>query len=581
MQLTRVSDDDLFLMHRAYFDYNEALWTKLVVEPAAADRRFRLSVEDTDFDGDRKLFIASLRRLFNCYEDNVFRAAEAADRIARFKKLAAPGSFGILAACVLIASRMAADGRFSAAAYYPRFNQDLLDSNNEAQPKRFDKLREKWVELARTIGRKKLGELVIPKNPERAPIRNRVNINYPLSQCLFRKTDIEKLGPQFREWAENGVRGDEAFTKLLLHVRYHRNVSAALTASLEASSKDPDLREAYCDALDDLIVDTTRHVVVARRVISPKLNADSAGVARLRLAPERQPDSSYFYDLILELQSEQHWTPAEFRCEAANVIGNTVVEIDGRRYRYLGADPQVFFEDGLEIVTGRGTKLPSYARVVFVASRQYETELLGFANAIADRDSDVRDSATSLRLLERFSSLCAIRFTFSAKGIPESGLPAFLARYDIAAPAKLQAIGGLKIDRDYLIGCPPRLELSWDATDGDAPSLYCDDIELKARQLADRIEVDLSAFANERGRHYVTSSDPRLALTFQIVDPDPVVKLVPQSGSFNAMYFGPQFLHFVYSASDFRKARRYAQSPGANIALMSGAWVVCGDDGND
>jgi hypothetical protein len=575
--LGRPDDFNLFAMHKGYFDQNQTIWDKLVVEPAAVDRRFHLTVEEPDLLNGRVAFVAATRKLLQhpSYEDDIFRAAEAADRIGRSQSLEAPGSLGILAACVLVAASMTADDGFSAAAYYPRFNREILDIDDLDQPKRFEKLSDKWIELAAIIKRKKLGELMIPKNPTRAPIRNRKNINYPLSQCLFRKVDIEKLVPQLREWASLGLRGDDAFSRLLMHVDHFRKFSAPLISSLEVASRDPDVREAYCDALDELIADTTRHVVVAKRVAA-KIKGDSAGIARLAMAPVRQSDE-WAYDLVLEYQTSDDWQKADFRCEADDVVGNTIVEIDGRRYRYLGADPQVFFEhDGLDIVTERGNKLPSYARLVIVASTDYEKELIGFAKAICELDRNIREPVQSLQLLDRFKSLCAIRFTFSLAGLPPYGLPECMQKYDIAAPSTLRENGGLKIGADYLVGCPPRLELTWDSSNGDVPALFCDEKELVPRQLEDRVEVDLSEFAYERGLHYISSSDARLKLAFRIIDPEPIITTIPVTGSFNAMYFGPNFLKFVKRSSDIKKALQQAQKPGSDCVFMHGAWLVSG-----
>jgi hypothetical protein len=574
-------DKELYERYRAYFDCNDKLWTVLVATAARPDRRFRLTLEDSDLasvDGGRSGFVRAVRKLImgQDYEGNIARAATAADRISRSQGLEAVGSLGILGACVLAASSMTADGGFSSAAYYPRFNREILKVEEDAAPQGFSELGPKWIDLARVIKQRGLGELVIPRNPSRAPIRGKRNINYPLSQCLFRRTDVEKLQPQLQEWSKLEISGEEAFTLLLRHVDFYGDVSAALIASLESARRDPDIREAYSDALDDLIADTSRYAFQARRVPRDRVASDSAGIARLRLVAGIQQSGRLEYDIVLDILDDDSWTQADFRCESRDVLSNTIVEINSRRYRYLGADAQVFFApDEFDTVTERTTKLPTWARLVVVSSIENRADLIKFADMLKERDPEIRDPVESLNLLERFRSLCAIRFTITAKGLETLALPPCLDRYSIARQASLRAIGGLKLDLDYLIGCPPRLELAWDVRDGLPPVLFCDGQQLESRRLSDRIEADLSEFGQICGTHYVTSSVADLKLTFKISDPEVAVRHAPTSGSYNAIYFGPQFLKFVSEPRFLKIARNQAQEAKSGIVLMHGCWFVC------
>lgn len=572
-------DRELLKQHQSYFDWVKALWKKLVVDPGHPDRRFRLAIDDEELrdvapEGSIG-FVAAVRNFCKAYRYNVYTAAQAADRIARSNKMAAPGSLGVLGACVLSAARMGNEGEFNALAYYPRFNNEILGVNSNAPTDGFDDLGEKWKRLKETIATEGFGRLMLPRDPWSSPFRGKRHINYPLSQCLFRRVDVDKLNEFLADQGDYGVSGEEAFDKLLGYVNYHRNVSVALQTSLQAASSITDLKEAYVAALDDLIADTTRLVKADRRRERQLVKPSEFGMARLRLVPEHA-SGTLAYDIILETLRDGEWEADEnFRCEAADVLNGATVERFGLKYKYLGGEAAVFFASGdYDFATQRARKLPLRAALVVLAPMDCKTDLLELANEVKKQDTSVKDPIEELKLLERFRSLTAIRFTFTALGPNDKHLPPCLARYAIADASHLALKGGMEVEGGYLIGVPLRLELSFDPDIDDVPQISCDNKQLIPVEYEDRFEYDLSDFTTRQGQYFVTSSEPTLKLTFSVVDPPRTFTFPPTNGPINCVYFGPQFIRFYCDAGNVRRARKQALETDSDFVLMQGASVA-------
>ena len=572
-------DRELLKEYQSYFDWVKALWKRLIVDRSHPERRFRLTIDDDELREVQQEgapgFTAAVRRFCKAYYYDVYRAAEAADRIARSNKLKAPGSLGILAACVLTAARMGSEGRFNAIAYHPRFNSEILGLDSSLTPDGFEYLGDKWQSLREAIRNEGYGSLVLPKDPRRSPLRNKRHINYPLSQCLFRRIDVDRLSEFLSNLSDDEISGEEAFDRLLGYVDYHQNVSVALEAALRGARTDADLREAYVAALDDLIADSARRIRAERRVASRIVKASEFGLARLRLVPEYARDMEA-YDIILETLRDSEWDPDEtFRCETNDVLDGVTVERFGIRYKYLGADAAVFFLiNDYDLVTQRNRKLPAYARIVVVAAKGNETELRAFGEALKIADDSITEPVKGLQLLARFEALVAIQFTFSSRGLNATALPRCLARFGVAAETCLTLKGGLAVEGGYLIGVPLRLELTMDQDADRLPDIFCDNQKLIPVEFEDRFEYDARDFSNRPGQHFVTSSQPSLKLAFTVVDPPRSLSVPPEKGPFNAMYFGPQFLRFISDAANLKKARKQALEPGSAFVLMYGASIT-------
>jgi hypothetical protein len=572
-------DRELFEDNRSYFDWSKALWKRLVVDPGHPQRRFRLTIDDDELtavapEGSGG-FTAALRRLCKSYGYNVSRAAEAADRIARTTRFAVPGSLGVLGACVLTAARMGSEERFNAVAYHPRFNKEILGLNSSSTPDGFEELGEKWKHLKQSIYNEGYGTLVLPRDPTRSPLRNKRHINYPLSQCLFRRVDIDRLTEFLSELSDAGLAGEKAFDRLLGYVDYHHNVSAALEASLRGARSDDDLREAYAAALDDLIADSGRRIRAVRRLSKRMVKKSDFGLARLRLVPEHA-DGTVGYDVILETLRDAEWEPDEdFRCESNDIINGVIVERFGVPYKYLGSDAAVFFQiNDYDLVTQRTRKLASYIPIVVVAPKINKAELLAFGTIVRTSDNTIADVPRELPLLSRFEDLTAVHFTFSSLALGEQPLPRCLERFDIAEAPRLSLRGGVSVEGGYLIGVPMRLELAVEEDLMELPAIYCDTQPLVPIEFEDRFEYDLTEVSSSQGQHFVTSSLPGLRLTFAIIDPPRSFSAPPSSGSYYAMYFGQQFLRFLSSAANLKMARKQALEPNSNYVLIQGAFIT-------
>lgn len=586
-----VTDQLLYDEFDRYFFWSRLLWEKLIVEPGRPDRGIRLTVDDSELSrisglpeaAAREDFVHAVRDVLVNYEGDMYRASVASDRIGRSLYLEYVPSVVILASCVLVAAEMGEASGFNANAYYPRYNALIFSSDSPRMPRNFDRLHEIWKALEwklQTTYRGGFGMLRIPKDPANSPLTNRVNINYPLSQCLMRRIDLDNLAYLFADWHAQELSGAEAYERLILHVRVHGDMSRALTASLAQAQNDRDYRSAFEDLLEEMIADVSYHRSRRRRININSIASATFGTARMRLVSERI-DGRHAHDIIIEVLIDgTRWKHVEdARCESSDVIGGTEVTVDGRDYRFMGSNAQVFLELNGERTTQRGWKLQHADDLIVISYRENFAELTAFAEALRGADPDIRRPHSMIDLLERFEDLVAVRFQITETAALEVPFPECLERFSIARYSRLNIDGGFRYDGGYLKGTPLQLQLFWhEDTTGGLPVVYCDGIELSPVRLVDRFEYDLNDHVRVVGNHLITSSDDGLATFFRIVDPSAEATPAPKYERDFAYYFAPTFIRFFADRASLRAARRESQRIDSQASLVIGAFVVAGDD---
>lgn len=197
-----------------YEDWNKAI-SEYFYNPRLASKPVYLQLDpetltqigeqfDLDNHQAKTSFIVAvqswLRRNSSQYDqfDNFLRNARKWEGLDIRRSFYTPPPFlAFLGLCVLAASQMNADDDVSAANYYIHLNELLGFGRKRGQPRGFDQIDELWVKL-----RWWLDEVLEGKFGYATATNHYggAHIGYPISQCLLRRTDREKL-PDFFKWS--------------------------------------------------------------------------------------------------------------------------------------------------------------------------------------------------------------------------------------------------------------------------------------------------------------------------------------------------------------------------------------------
>jgi len=188
-----------------YRRWNDAIATEYF-RPADAGRPVYLAVDDDELaqiargsgfgDGEGADSFADAVRLEVIRGGDLFRSFLRESRTWR-ATAPLPPYIGLLALCVLAASRMATDPEKQVWSndYYTQINQLLRLDPHAGRPQNFDELSRLWIDLARWLDDDLDGQR------GRSAIRTHehfVHIGYPISQCVLRAADRRRLPDFFR-----------------------------------------------------------------------------------------------------------------------------------------------------------------------------------------------------------------------------------------------------------------------------------------------------------------------------------------------------------------------------------------------
>lgn len=115
-----------------------------------------------------------------------------------------PPFLAFLGLCVLAASEMNADDEVSLTNYYIHLNELLGSGRKRGQPHGFDQIEKLWGKLQWWLDEVLENKFGVPTANNRYA---GTHIGYPISQCLLRRTDREKL-PDFFNWLGLTPRAD-------------------------------------------------------------------------------------------------------------------------------------------------------------------------------------------------------------------------------------------------------------------------------------------------------------------------------------------------------------------------------------
>jgi hypothetical protein len=243
----------------SYDVWNDAIFHHFF-GPHKAERDIRLAFDDavaaligSALDASTDDFIETVADLLN------YRLP---DPFGRFRDLAVrdrevPSTVGLLAAQVLVASRMQSDSQFSAQAFWPRFNKMLLRIDDRNQAKGCVALDQFWRDLERFLNVEnagRLGVLRLPEDATKAPLRGWSHVNYPLSQCLVREVDKRDLAEFFLENQEARECPKSRLVAVLERSYYAFGKSFGTT--LKHAAQNP----AFAQELAEVLVEIREHV---------------------------------------------------------------------------------------------------------------------------------------------------------------------------------------------------------------------------------------------------------------------------------------------------------------------------------
>ena len=375
-------------------------------------------------------FIACVRELVRPYLRDVFlKFRELSSRPSPF-----PSTLGLLAAQVLVASRMASDSDFTAGAFWPRFNALFLGRADTGNPGGYGYLRASWLEAGRFFNEEmegSLGYLRLPIDENAGPLVNRNHINYPLSQCLVREADRRDLAEFFLE----NVHASECTASELLSV-----ISDSIYAfgkSFASMIEQARLNPAFTSELTRTILEVRTQV----RKSAPGADAKSTRRSRTRLKIWQRRGS-----FVLSLQEKlDDW--------------HLVAELDADEWRdgvsddrgdslWPGAELTAFIETADGFVTSRSRVGADVPRVRILSDPNATPEVKKTLDN-ANRDFKGIDITNGLDGLDCLQ--------FNVK--PEQD-EALLERFGLRSgqSARIKLEGGLTIgDRRYVAGAAPRI----------------------------------------------------------------------------------------------------------------------------
>jgi hypothetical protein len=403
-----------------------------------AERDIRLAFDDTVaasigsiLDATTGDFIETVADLLN------YRLP---DPFGRFRELGArdrqvPSTVGLLAAQVLVASRMQSDSQFSAQAFWPRFNKLLLRIDDRNQAKGCAALDQFWRDLERFLNIEnggRLGVLRLPEDATKAPLRGWSHVNYPLSQCLVREVDKRDLAEFLLENSEARECSKSRLVAVLERSSY------AFGKSFGSTLKHAVQNPAFAQELAEVLVEIRDHVANFSAPVNGSVAGRRRARSRLKLGQSRGQ-----YVLFLQ-QMLDDWEDVE-RLDADQWENG--VSDDRGESLWNGADYTVFVEgpDGFVTSNERVQDGDRLRLLLPVALRAH------FA------DDLTRSAADEVVLDGILESLCFYQFAVSeerdASLLQKLGLKA-------GASIAIRLEGGLDIGHSRFVqGSAPRIRI--------------------------------------------------------------------------------------------------------------------------
>ncbi len=420
-----------------YTKWNDAIFD-FFFNPAKAGQSVRLTMDDTALasiaswldlsEGD---FVRSTSNLIRPSATDVFRTFGELNDPNR----GVPFTVGLLAAQVLVASRMHTDDDASKANFWLRFNQTLLRSDSKQPPPAHQMLGTFWRELEQRLNVKaggRFGVLRIPEDPNEAPLQGRVHINYPLSQCLIRQADREDLEMFFRSNARAAECSTSSLVELLSDNDYA--FSKAFVSVLSQARALSGMRHELTQAIDEIRTSARRSASISKTSPIPGRRPK----VRLKMRKERGELRIVLQRLLSDWEdiatlSADEWRDGWFEDE----------ELAGF---WSGADRSVFVSTDDGYVTS--SKVPADTTTLRLLFEADNEDLSGQLSAFTWTEVTLGESLDGLRCLE-FAIACS----------ENENLTHVLAlRAD--ARTTIRILGGLKFERNrYVYGAAPIIRI--------------------------------------------------------------------------------------------------------------------------
>lgn len=382
-------------------------------------------------------FIGCVRGLVRPYLRDVFlRFRELSSQSSPF-----PRTLALLAAQVLVASRMASDSDFTAGAFWPRFNALFLCRGDIGQPGGYEYLRASWLEAGRFFNGEmggSLGYLRLPLDENAAPLVNRNHINYPLSQCLVREVDRRDLAEFF---LENSHASECDSTELLSVIADSIYAFGKSFASIVEQAR---LNRAFASELTRAILEIRTQV---RNIVSGT-EAKSTRRSRTRLKIWQRRGS---FILSLQVKLDDWHLVSELNADE----WHDGVSDDRGDSLWPGAELTAFIETADGFVTSRSVVGADVSRVRILSDLGATPEVKN-ALDIAGRDFKMIDVSLGLDGLDCF------QFNVNPK-VDEALLERFGLRSEQSGRIRLE--GGLtNCNGRYVAGAAPRIVIDGNLT---------------------------------------------------------------------------------------------------------------------
>ena len=371
---------DLGLVESSYEAWNQAL-ADFFYKPSNAGRPVYLQVDGDNLRAIGRSVGVTPDRAEHSFERAVQAKLNPGSKVNPFAELlwqtsrwrrrvrsdcgSPPPFLGLLGACVLAASRMSSDPERGIASndYYQRLRSTLgLDLSERGQPPSFDKVTTLWATLRYWLQELNQGALGLP-TAKRHP--RLTYVGYPISQCLLRRVDREKL-PDFFGWAGlspgEEISGESLAPSLAAWASsaactLTRRGKAVLTGGDEAlTSQAADLASADLWHWDGSSVDLEgRRWARIELQVEVSRGGRRLGCSLLSRAPEGFPEGSYRAGLhaAVELQRQPggRWfepLPEELTGEALR----QGLKLRNGRYALACSPPDVIVLGAREDLTG-------------------------------------------------------------------------------------------------------------------------------------------------------------------------------------------------------------------------------------
>ncbi len=424
-------------------------------------------------------------------------------------------------------------------------------------------------------------ELALPAegNIENQPRRGWVNVNYPLSQCLFRRADIQALREELLSLRD--ISSGDALAHLMLLART-KNIPKRLRSAFdEIEAGDAELRAAYSAVLPAAIA-TAGTLASAERVAREPSN-----LWPIRLLIRHAAGKEL--DILLQVDRgtgpDREWVGLS-DVDGASIEFNQRQFLDGISPTPY-SDPvtkeerTLYFSNDYDVIpfvkhdfSGLFEYRPKHPHRQFLGD---PVRLLGTPTdigAIVTWYEKLRKERPEItapipqQLVKRFHHLACIDAILPLD-VERQALPGTLQRFVSTESLPRPKVRGYNIDGQYLPRSPLRLELEWSDEIGRLPKYECDGKELSF-QIRDGIAVaDLSYLTEAAGIHTIKDSH---AATPEIVVSVASDRLPDFGGCQFATYFDVSSLRV---ALDVTSCKEFEQTDEGDGFSISGASLIC------